>query len=96
MVSVISLPWVKVNSAFLHLIGGIHYLSSLFPYPMSSGVPLLLTFVQLFLLFLLLLASLPAVARFVCASIPAFAGVRTVLAVLLLLSFLLFLAFLLL
>jgi hypothetical protein len=62
----------------------------------SSGVPLLLTSVHLFLLFLLLLASLPAVAGSVCAGILAFAGVHTVLAVLLLLSSLLFLAFLLL
>jgi hypothetical protein len=96
MVSVISLPWIKADSAFLHLIGGIHYLSLLFPYPVSSGVPLLLTSVHLFLLFLLLLASLSAVAGFVCAGIPAFAGAHTVLAVLLLLSFVLFLAFLLL
>jgi hypothetical protein len=74
MVSIISFPWIKADSAFLHLIGGLHYHSPLFPYPMSSGVPLLLTSVHLFLLFLLLLASLPAVASFVCAGILAFAS----------------------
>jgi hypothetical protein len=51
----------------------------------------------MFLLSLLLLAFLHAVAGFtVFASIPAFDGVHPVLAVLLLLSFLLFLAILLL
>ncbi len=49
----------------------------------------------MFLLSLLLLASLHAVAGFTLfARIPAFDGVHTVLAVLLLLSFLLFPAFL--
>jgi hypothetical protein len=73
--STISFSLLCLPSSFLFHLCSIPYPSPLFPYPMSSGVPLLLTSVYLFLLFLLLLASLSVVVGFVCAGIPAFAGV---------------------
>jgi hypothetical protein len=92
---VVGCPYCAVSVPVLMLVlllASLYY----FWHPFCGGLPSAVDTVM-FLLSLMLLASLHAIACFsVFATIPAFDGVHTVLAVLLLLSFPLLLAFLLL